>query len=170
MKCHRWKHTVLLVFFFFVIITFQVYLQKTFKLQYFACCDKTFGSTVHIYRYRRTFHLGICHLACNSTFADQLVQTFCMRFAFNLGISNIGWTNSFMSFLSTFALCMILTEFIIFLSISIQDSFLCRSQRQATQVHGVSTHVSNQSRFIQPLCNQHCMCNRKAQFTSSFLL
>ena len=140
---YRWEQPIFLFTFFFVVIAFQVNLQKPFKLHDFTYRNKTFDASIHIYRDRCTFHFRIGHLTCNSTFADQLIKFFLMLFAINLNICNIGRTYSLMRFLSSFALCMILAELIIGLTISIDDSLFCRFQSQIAQVYRIGTHVSN---------------------------
>ena len=65
---------------------------------------------------------------------------------------------------------MIFTELIISLSIRLHDALLRRSQSQVAQVHGIRTHIGNQSGFIQTLREHHRLRDRVTQLAGGLLL
>ena len=145
MKFYRRKQAVFLFLLHFVVVTFHISLKETFETDHFADSDKTFRLPADTDRNSRALQFGIRHLASDRTFTDQFIQLLFLRRASCLHITDIGRTNRLMRFLCSLAFGMILAELIIFLTVCFKNSLFRRTQCQITQVHGVSTHISDQS-------------------------
>ena len=65
---------------------------------------------------------------------------------------------------------MILAYLAVLLTIELGNLFLAGIDTQAREVDRVSTHIGDLSVFIEMLGYHHCLADREAQLTGSFLL
>ena len=75
-----------------------------------------------------------------------------------------------MSLLRTLGGSVILADLAVFLTPELDNLLLAGVDAKTRQVHGVGTHIGNQSVFIEMLCNHHRLTHREAQFAGCFLL
>ena len=157
----------------FVVVGGLINFQETVKLNNLArCSESIFVVFVFLIYYRNhsALHFGISHLAGNGAFPDQFVQTAFLTGTLDLYTVHRCWSDSFVSFLCTFAGCVVITCLDILLSHAFGNLLFTGSKAQGRQIDTVGTHVGNQTVLVQTLCNHHCLGNTQSQLVCSFLL
>ena len=83
---------------------------------------------------------------------------------------HIGWPDRFMRFLGTFIFIFITANLQVFIAKAFADFCFDGIHGSITQVHTISTHVSDLSAFVQSLCKQHGFAHAITKFSTGFLL
>ena len=78
--------------------------------------------------------------------------------------------SSFVSLLSSFALCSVFTQLMIFISCVSQYLFFCGGKSQVRQIYGVGSHICDFSRFVERLGYAHSLRYRETKFPRCLLL
>ena len=144
--------------------------QEAFKLHDFAGGDKMVFTAVDLNEHSGTFQLGIGHLAGDSTLPNQVIKTLFLRCAFDFAPTHVGGTDGFVRFLGTFGVRVVATTLMVVCSHQFGDDRPDRIEAKIGKVHRVGTHVGDQTRFVELLCNAHCGTYRETHLACGILL
>ena len=113
---------------------------------------------------------GVRHLAGQGPFPDHSVEFLFLRGTLDVGIGDEGRPDGLVGLLGAFRAGLVLADPGILLAPLSDDEFLGGADREAAEVGGVGSHISDETAFIQLLGDAHRCIDGEVKFARGLLL
>ena len=157
-------------FFLFIVASFDIYFQETVEEDLFAGNEETLFKAVAPDAHVGLLDAGVGHLVGDGPLPDEVVEFLLRGGAFDVEVADIGRTDGFVGLLGTLDAGVIVARLGIFSAVEFGDGLFGGADGQRREVHGVGTHVGDQTGLVEALGDRHGLADGEPELAGSFLL